>query len=125
MRNILHGLCVNRSKIRFVLFIVYCFFIIYYTILSRQVFDSHRADFRLMWAYREMLMGHSRWKEDVGYNLKNILFFIPFGMTFPEMSKLHFSFVLVNRRWLVVMLAGIMLSIFIEITQYVFLFRFV
>ena len=73
-----------------------------------------------MWAYREMLMGHSRWKEDVGYNLKNILFFIPFGMTFPEMSKLHFSFVLVNRRWLVVMLAGIMLSIFIEITQYVF-----
>lgn len=108
----------NRNRVRFVLFIVYCLFIVYYTLLSRKVGDSHRADLRFMWAYQEMLKGHPEWKEDVGYNLKNILFFVPFGFLFPSISHLSVHFK--NRKWLFVLCCGTALSFLIEIAQYIF-----
>lgn len=107
----------NRHRIRLVLFIAYCLFIIYYTLLSRTAGDSHRADLRLMWAYREMLIGHPEWKEDVGYNVKNILFFIPFGLWFPDGIKLLPAFK--DKQWLLILFAGMLFSVFIEVTQYI------
>lgn len=116
VKRIVRFLIDNRHRIRLVLFIAYCLFIIYYTLLSRNAGDSHRADLRLMWAYREMLTGHPEWKEDVGYNVKNIMFFIPFGLWFPE--KITVPSVFKNKRCLLILSAGILFPFFIEITQY-------
>jgi len=116
VKTIVRFLIDNRHKIRLALFLAYCLFIIYYTLLSRTVGNEHRADLRLMWAYREMLTGHPDWKEDVCYNIENILFFIPFGLWFPE--KVKPLSVFKNRRWLLILFAGMLFSFFIEITQY-------
>ena len=77
----------------------------------------HQADLRFMWAYREMLTGHPEWKEDVGYNVKNILFFIPFGLWFPKKAMKNSFFK--DKQWLTVLIAGMVFSVFIEITQYI------
>lgn len=117
-REIAHYLCKYRNKIRWFLFIVYCVFIVYYAVLSRETRNAAKADLRFMWAYREMLTGHPEWKEDVGYNVMNILFFVPFGFLFPEKDIMHTLFK--NRRWLLILCAGMLLSIFVELTQYIF-----
>lgn len=108
----------NRHNICLMLFIAYCLFIVYYTLLCRSAGNEHRADLRLMWAYREMFTGHPEWKEDVGYNLKNILFFVPFGFLYPEKVTLHSVFK--DKRWLLILTTGILFSVFIEIIQYIF-----
>lgn len=118
MRKIVCFLRNNSNKIRLFLFIAYCVFIVYYAVLSRNPSGVHRKELRLMWAYREMLIGHPEWKEDVGYSLKNILFFIPFGFFFPEKSFL--STVFKNRHWLLILCVGMLLSIFVELSQYIF-----
>ena len=117
VKKIVRFLVDNHQKIRLALFNAYCIFIIYYTLQPRTVGDSHRADLRLMWAYREMLTGHPEWKEDVGYNVKNILFFIPFGLWFPEGFKPPSVFK--DKRWLLILSAGMLFSVIIEITQYI------
>ncbi|WP_019679561.1 VanZ family protein [Ruminococcus flavefaciens] len=106
----------HRHKIALLLFVAYVFFIIYYTLLCREVGNGHKADLRLMWAYREMFTGHPEWKEDIGYNVKNILFLIPFGICFPKIN-LHISFFR-DKRWLLILSVGMLLSVFVEITQY-------
>ena len=116
MKNVTRFLIKNKEKLRLVLFIAYCLFIIYYTVLSRTAGDKHTTDLRLMWAYREMLTGHPEWKEDVGYNLLNILFFVTFGLCFPEGVKPPSVFK--NRRWLLILSIGMLFSILIETTQY-------
>lgn len=77
----------------------------------------HKADLRFMWAYREMLTGHPEWKEDVGYNVKNILFFIPFGLWFPK--KIMMSSFFRDKQRFTVLTIGVLFSVFIEITQYI------
>ena len=106
-----------KNSIQIASFLAYCLFIIYYTVLSRTAGNEHRADLRLMWAYREMFTGHPEWKEDVGYNLLNILFFIPFGLWFPEEFKT--SSVYKHKRWLLILSVGMLFSVIIEIIQYV------
>ena len=117
MKKIIRLLIEQRHKLGIGLFIAYVLFIIYYTLLCREVSAEHKADLRLMWAYKEMFTGHPEWKEDVGYNVKNILFFIPFGIWFPKIN-LHISFFM-DKRWLLILLTGMFLSVFIEITQYI------
>lgn len=110
----------HRRKIQMILFIAYTVFIIYYAVLSKEASDSRRLELRFMWAYREMLTGHPEWKEDVGYNIKNVLFFIPFGFLFPNIYTLRLPKLLESRRWLTVLLSGALLSLFIELSQYIF-----
>lgn len=118
MRRIVLYLWKNIDKIRLFLFISYCVFIVYYAVLSRESCGDHKIKLQFMWAYREMLTGHPEWKEDVGYNLKNILFFIPFGFLFPE--KVILPTVFKNKRWLLILFSGMLLSIFVELSQYTF-----
>lgn len=89
-----------------ILFIAYCAFIVWYTILSRTPGTS-KADFRLFWAYRELITGDPHWKADVIQNLSNILFFVPFGMLFPIM------------KWRTVLFTSLMFSTVIEAIQYI------
>ena len=117
-RKIAQYLCKYRNKIQLVLFVAYCLFIVYYTVLSRESSAEHQIELRFMWAYREMLTGRPEWKEDVGYNLKNILFFVPFGFLFPKKDSIPTWFT--NRRWLLILCTGMLLSIFVELTQYIF-----
>ncbi len=67
-----------------------------------------------------MLTGYPEWKEDVGYNLKNILFFVLFGFLFPGISTLRLPEFFKNRRCMVVLCCGVALSLLVEITQYIF-----
>lgn len=117
-KELIHYLFKYQDKIRCVLFIVYSAFIVYYAVLSRESSADHRIEFRFMWSYREMLTGHPEWKEDVGYNLKNIVFFIPFGFLFPKVQRLDVSFK--NRTWLIVLCCGFLLSLLVEVSQYIF-----
>ena len=89
------------------LFIAYCLFIVWYTVLSRQPSSSHNIKWELMWAYREMLIGYKYWKEDVIQNLQNILFFMPFGFLCPL------------KKWSSVLFTAAIFSILIEAIQYI------
>lgn len=95
------------KKARWGLFITYCLFIIWYTILSRQPSSSHSVKWQIMWAYREMLAGYKYWKEDVIQNIQNIVFFIPFGILHPA------------RKGKGVLITALLLSALIEATQYI------
>ena len=68
-----------RKKITIFLFGAYSVFIVYYTLLSRNVGETHRIELRFMWAYQEIFAGDPAWKEDIWYNIGNIVFFVPFG----------------------------------------------
>ncbi|MBQ8905059.1 MAG: VanZ family protein [Ruminococcus sp.] len=109
----------NRQRITLVLFITYCLFIIYYTLLCREVGYEHAADLRLMWAYREMFSGHPEWKEDVLQNILNIVFFIPYGLFFPKSLLFHIN-LFRSKPWQGILLSGILFSLFVELTQYMF-----
>ena len=108
----------NRHRLKFVFFIVYCIFIVCYTLLLRKQGAYHKADMRFMWAYREMLAGHPKWRIDVLQNIFNILFFVPFGMSFPLSFVKRLPTIFRDREWLAVLCSGLVFSAFIEITQY-------
>lgn len=94
------------KKTRWVLFALYCLFIVWYTVLSRKA-GSHRVEWRLLWSYREMLTGDPNWKRDVIQNLQNIAFFIPFGALLPV------------KNWKAVLITAIVFSVLIELVQYI------
>ena len=92
--------------IRTALFICYCFFIVWYTVLSRRP-GTPRADLRFMWSYRDLIAGKSTAKADVIQNINNILFFIPFGFLIPA------------KKWWVVIVSAAAFSILVEFVQYI------
>ncbi len=94
------------KKLRWILFVAYCLFIVYYTILSRNP-GAPKADLRLFWSYREMLTGDPNWKKDVVQNFQNIVFFIPFGLLIPM------------KNWRTVLITAVVFSVLIEIVQYI------
>ena len=93
-------------KVRWGLFISFCLFKVWYTIISRES-GVRRADLRFMWSYLELFSGNPHWKKDVLQNLQNIAFFIPFGVLLP------------TKKWKVVLITAITFSAAIEIVQYV------
>lgn len=97
----------NYRWILKVLFVSYCLFIVWSTLLTRTAKATHSADLRFMWAYREMVTGDPNWKNDVLQNLQNILFFVPFGMLFPV------------KKWKTVLISAVVFSILIEALQYI------
>ena len=98
----------NYRWILKVLFVSYCLFIVWSTLLTRTAKATHSADLRFMWAYREMLTGDANWKNDVLQNLQNILFFVPFGFLFPV------------KNWKTVLISAVVFSVLIEAAQYIF-----
>lgn len=94
------------KRIRIALFICYIIFILWITIFSRHSNGEHKAELRLMWSCREMFAGNPYWKQYVWQNIKNVLFFIPFGILFPV------------AKWHIVLVAGLILSVMVESVQY-------
>ena len=96
-----------RKKITIFLFGAYSVFIVYYTLLSRNIGETHRIELRFMWAYQEMFAGDPAWKEDIWYNIGNIVFFVPFGFFYPKQN------------WKAILISGSVFSLLIEVIQYV------
>ena len=96
-----------RKKIIIFLFGIYSLFIVYYTLLSRNISETHKIELRFMWAYQEMFAGNPAWKEDIWYNIGNVVFFIPFGFLYPK------------KNWKIILVSGAIFSLLIEVIQYV------
>ncbi len=94
------------KRLRWILFIAFSFFIVWFTILSRTP-SFRRADLRFMWSYIELLTGNPNWKKDVTQNLQNILFFVPFGVLLPV------------KRWWTMFIIAALFSTWIEFIQYI------
>ena len=99
----------KRSDLPIILFVIYCVFIIWYTILSRESGDQRTVKFELFWAYKLMLRGVWYWKTEVIQNIGNVLFFIPYGFLFPSKHK----------NWKAVLIFTTLFSLSIELCQYV------
>lgn len=107
MRKFFEFFIKNQKRITIFLFGAYSIFIVYYTLLSRNIGETHRIEMRFMWAYQEMFAGDPAWKEDIWYNIGNIVFFVPFGFFHP------------NQNWKAILISGAVFSLLIEIIQYV------
>ena len=90
------------------LFALYCLFIVWYTLFTRNVKATRSINLRLMWSYRDLLAGKSTAKGDVIQNLNNVLFFVPFGLLHPI------------KKCKAVLITALFFSVFIEASQYVF-----
>ena len=101
----------NKSVVKKYLFASYTIFIVWYTLLKREPRSLERV-FKpeLFWAIREWIVNPTieSKKEAVQY-VQNILFFIPFGLLFPW-----------NDDWKRVFVTALVLSVSIELSQYIF-----
>ena len=80
-------------------------FILWMTLINRTV-GVRQYEFRPFWALQEIIAGNPEWFEDVVLYLENILLFIPFGY-------------LLRSCWKKVVVAGLVVSVGIEVTQYI------
>lgn len=110
MRKI-RALLRNKSVVKKSLFAAYTIFIVWYTLLKREPRGLERV-FKpeLFWAIRAWIVNPTieSKKEAVQY-LLNILFFIPYGLLFPWKD---------NWKWVFVI--ALVLSVFIELSQFIF-----
>lgn len=93
------------------LFMLYCFFMLWMTIFKRDPGMNRKIVFDLFWAFREWIAGSKNGKTESLQYLKNVLFFVPFGVLFPWKEK----------GWKVLLFSATAFSVLIEVIQYVFL----
>ena len=101
----------NKSVVKKYLFVAYTIFIVWYTLLIREPRSFERV-FKpeLFWAIRGWIVNPTieSKKEAVQY-VQNILFFIPYGLLFPWKDN-----------WKRVLVTALVLSVFIELFQFIF-----
>ena len=98
-----------KKRLGWILFFVYCGFLLWLTILSRQPRTGERVfKWELLWAYRAWIAGESFGRTESIQNINNILVFMPFGALFP------------GKRWRWLMITAVLFSATIEIVQYCF-----
>ena len=74
----------KRQRIWVALFIAYCLFLFWLTVLSREFRTGERVfKWQLLWSYRAWIAGEPYGKSESIQNINNILVFIPFGFFFP------------------------------------------
>ena len=107
----LRALLSDKSVVKKYLFAAYTLFIVWYTLLKREPRGAERV-FKpeLFWAIREWIANSTvvNKVEAVQY-LMNILFFIPYGLLFPWKDN-----------WKRVFVTALVLSVFIEFSQFIF-----
>lgn len=98
-----------RKWLAWILIAVYCGFLLWLTILSRQPRVGERVfKLELLWSYRAWAAGAPDGKTESIQNINNILVFIPFGVLFP------------GKRWKWLLVTAVLLSAGIEAVQYAF-----
>lgn len=92
------------------LFLAYTIFIVWYTLLKREPRGVERV-FKpeLFWAIRTWIAGGLNGKVETIQYVQNILFFIPYGFLFPWKNNWRYAFV-----------TALVLSVFIELSQFIF-----
>ena len=92
------------------LFAAYTIFIVWYTLLKREPQDYRIFRPELFWAIREWIGNPTvENKVEAVQYLLNILFFIPYGLLFPWKDS-----------WKRVFVTALVLSVFIEFSQFIF-----
>ena len=106
----LRALLRNKSVVKNYLFVAYTIFIVWYTLLKREPRGAERV-FKpeLFWAIRTWVASGYNGKEEAIQYLLNILFFIPYGLLFPWKGN-----------WKRVFVTALVLSVFIELSQFIF-----
>ena len=107
----LRALLRNKSVVKKYLFVAYTIFIVWYTLLKREPRGAERVfKSELFWAIREWIVNPTiESKKEVVQYLMNILFFIQYGLLFPWKDK-----------WKRVFVTAFVLSVFIELSQFIF-----
>lgn len=96
-----------KKRLGWLLFFVYCGFLLWLTIFSRQPRAGERVvKWELFWSYRAWIAGESFGKTESIQNINNILVYIPFGMLFT------------GKRWKWLLLTAVLFSAAIEAVQY-------
>lgn len=96
-----------KKRLGWILFIAYCGFLLWLTILSRQPRVGERVfKWELLWSYRAWLAGAPDGKTESIQNINNILVFMPFGALFP------------GKRWKQLLITGVLFSTAIEAVQF-------
>ncbi len=98
----------RRKIVWWVLFIVYCGFIVWMTLLDRPATTS-RCELRLFWALQELAAGGSEGIKGIIWYLENIALFVPFGYLLSAR----------NLSVKVVILIGLITSFSVELIQYI------
>ena len=100
----------NKSVVKKCLFAAYTIFIVWYTLLKREPRGAERV-FKpeLFWAIRTWVAGGYNGKEEAVQYLLNILFFIPYGLLFSWKDN-----------WKRVFVTALVLSVSIELSQFIF-----
>lgn len=97
-----------KKRIWFLIFLAYCSFLIWLTIISRQPRTGDRIfKWQLLWSYRAWIAGENYGKSESIQNIQNILVFVPFGLLFPV------------KRWKPMLTTVLVFSAAIEFIQYV------
>ena len=106
----LRALLRNKSVVKKSLFVAYTIFIVWYTLLKREPRGAELV-FKpeLFWAIRTWVAGGYNGKEEAIQYVQNILFFIPYGLLFPWKDN-----------WKRVFVTALVLSVFIELSQFIF-----
>ena len=107
----IRALARNKSVVKKYLFAAYTIFIVWLTLLIREPRGTERVFIpELFWAIRGWIVNPTieSKKEAVQY-LMNILFFIPYGVLFPWKDN-----------WKHVFVTALVLSVFIELSQFIF-----
>ena len=95
----------------YVLFGIYIAIVVWITIINRENGDN-RATLTPFWEY--MMVIKNQWRMNYTWQIVgNIALFIPLGFMFPFLPKFH------SIKCAKVLLFGLCLSVFIELTQYV------
>lgn len=100
----------NKSVVKKFLFSAYTIFIVWLTLMKREPREAERVyKLELFWAIRGWLAGTPQGKVEAIQYVQNILFFIPYGLLFPWKDN-----------WKRVFVTALVLSIFIELSQFIF-----
>lgn len=100
---------VLSKKLLWLLFIAYCGFIVWMTLLNRPV-TTRQCEFRLFWALQELAVDGLEGVKGIVWYLENILLFMPFGFFLSAINEC---------KWKKVVICGLAVSAAIEIAQYI------
>lgn len=110
----LRALLIDKSVVKKSLFAAYTIFIVWYTLLKREPLANRIFRPELFWAIRTWIAGGYNGKAESILYFMNILFFIPYGLLFPWEERNG------KLSWKSVLIAAVITSALIELSQYLF-----
>lgn len=98
-----------RVSVNYIL-LVYVSFLISYTLLMRSAMPNREFDFRPFWSYAVYFRGENPYL--MPENMMNVAVFVPIGFLLEMVYR--------SMNWQKALLIGLVLSLFIEVMQFIF-----